>query len=246
MNIKPKRIRRDDYILTEVQRQSKENQDRFDELLYELDTSYLGLINRVWKRHYHFQLVYSRIFRKWRKDPNKKKFVSWFKRQPLYPNEVVLIVNVMWVLEKKYGYNWKKGNILSDAMFIAFMIDEDLVEKTMKVYRTKGFVSSKTPISKKQALREFIARGFVEVNDFEDYDPDYPYVVVNFKRDTYYYPQRCYGDYEQMREGLMNVHILQNLVGIRGHTAVKYSINKNDKNESRRKTKSPTSNRARR
>lgn len=235
--IKPKRITREKYALDQQARDSRKNIRKLEDILEDLDTTRDAFVRRAWKRCYHFQLTYSRVFRKWRKDPNFKKLVAWFKRQDFYPSEVNRIVNMMYVLDQRYGMDLVHDQTLKKAIFLAFMLEDDLSDRTKHIYLTKGYVPPKTPISKKQAVREFIARGFIDVDEYEDYNPDYNYVVCNIGSRRYYYPKKCFSSYSQLNgNGLLEVHVLQSLVGITGYTAVKYSINhKTQKNVRRRK-----------
>lgn len=234
--IKPKRIKREHLTLTSGQRDNRKNLRKLEDILEDLDTTREAFVRRAWKRCYHFQLTYSRVFRKWRKDPNYKKLVSWFKRQDLYPSEVNRIVNMMYVLDQRYGMDLVNDQTLHKAIFLAFMLEDDLRHRTRQVYITKRFIPPKTPINKKQVLREFIARGFINIEDYEDYNPSYNYVVCNIGNRRYYYPMKCYSGLDQLiGEQLLDVHILQSLVGITGYTAVKYSINSKLKTNVRRR-----------
>jgi len=233
--ITPKRINRDTLTLNHGDRDKRKNLRRLENILEDLDVTREAFVRRAWKRCYHFQLTYSRVFRKWKKGNKYKRLSAWFKRQDLYPAEVNRIVNMMYVLDQRFGMDLVNDQTLDKAIFLAFMLEDDLRDLTRKKH-LKRYVKPNTPINKKQAVREFIARGFIDIDDYEDYNPNYNYVVCNVGSRRYYYPMRCFSSFDQLNgdSDLLDVHILQSLVGITGYTAVKYSINHKNKTNVRR------------
>lgn len=242
IKIKPRRIKRGKVALGEFQKQTKENQNKLEEILEDLNISREAFVRRAWKRCYHYQLTYYKIFKKWRNNPEYKRLPAWFKRQPLYPTEINSIVNMMFVLEQRFGLDLVRDNILQKAIFLSFMLENDLSDRTLELYKRNGFTVPKG-YNRKKAQKEMLARGFIHINDFEDYKPGYNYVVSNIGNREYYYPLRCFYNYDHcLDEGLLSAHVLQGLVGVPGYTAVNYWIdkkykpkNKQDVTQSRRK-----------
>jgi len=229
IKIKPRRVERGNLVLEEFQKQTKENLRRLEDILEDLDITREVFVRRAWKRYYHHQLTYYKIFKKWNNNPKYRRLPVWFKRQPLYPSEVNMIVNMMFVLDQRFGLDLVRDNILNKAIFLAFMLEDDLKERTKELYSRKGFIKP-NQYDKRYAQKEMIARGFIHVNDFEDYKSGYNYVVSNIGKREYYYPMKCFSNLEQcLNEQILDVHVLQGLVGVPGFTAVNYWRDKKHK-----------------
>lgn len=232
--IQPRRLIRSEVVLNTKQINDKSNKQKFEELLQELGTNKKTLVRKSFKIVYHNHLTYSRVFKRWRKDNFQRKLVSWFKRQPLYPSEVNRIVNMMSVLYKKYDLGIE-DDLLTKAIFLTFYLEDDLSEMYKKMVLSKGYREPKCFKGKSiKALRELKARGFIHIEDYSSFDPDYNYVVFNQGEREYYYPVKCASMPEHHSEGCPDVHILQSLVGVPGYTAVEYSINRKNKTNGRK------------
>ena len=176
-------------------------------------------IRRCCKR-YVFQQTYSITFKAWKKNRAKKRIMLQLKRTKLWPAQINEVANIMWVLEKYY--DCPKKYIVDYAVKLWETYDDRIKDRFMEKYIKKGKLMI---LPTKEALKEQKARGFIEINDFDDYLKKWDHIQSTINRD-YYYPMNFPGTGEQIiqcrnkkREIPMGYSALS-CIGVRGHTSV--------------------------
>ena len=191
-------------------------------VLEELEVPKVRFIRWAGSRQ-NFQLTYSVTFKRWRKNKKLRKLVKAFKRSDYWPAQVNEICNIIWVLEKKCGMKIGQG-IIGTAIDLWEGLQGDISDYYVRVYvKTRKFKLC-TP---RQALKEQKARGFIHINDFEDFDPEYSHVRSNVDRD-YFYPLNLAHSASQYKDnpGSPGVYGGQSAIGVRGHTQASIAINR--------------------
>jgi hypothetical protein len=147
-----------------------------------------GNLKRFLRKHYRYsknQLVYSVDFKEWAKD-NRKNLVKYLKKYHPWPLHTITIVNILKTLVNEFDLPWDK-NTLKLSIIIDDLFWQDIDEYRQARYnreiQIKGF---KLP-DKRKSWKEQKARGFIHINDFEDYDNKFAHVYSNIKSD-YVYP----------------------------------------------------------
>lgn len=199
--------------------ETKKEKERRIKILKEdyLEGNYIRFVRKLTKRYY-YQLVYSRTLPRWRKE--NKKAVKKLLSLCVWPSHVVDVANILYTLEKHFGWAISEKNVLI-AFTIWEYLDEDIYNRMHKKY-VDNFklkirdVSYYTP-KPRQAFKEQLARGFIHINDFDDFDKNKHHVYSNVKKD-YIYPLNFGMTTIDRGEGLENVYIGQSLVGVRGWT----------------------------
>lgn len=188
-----------------------------------LEGNYVRLIRKHYK-NYYYELIYSRTLPKWREESSEsKKAVRYLLRICKWPKHVVEVANLLRTLEKHFGWSITKKNVLLAYTIWEYLGDD--IEKRMTRKYAKSITDKIRDIkyytpTKAQAIKEQLARGFVHVNDFEDYDSSKNHVYSNIKRD-YLYPMNFGMTSDDSMEGLTNLYIGQYLTGVRGWTRAK-------------------------
>jgi len=171
-------------------------------------------------KRYTFQQTYSVTFKKWKQDKAKRQIMLKVKRSKLWPAQINQVVNIMWVLEKKYDAPIE--NIVTYAIVLWETYDEDIHD-----YRHyKGLnIKEIGKLSPQKALKEQIARGFKKINGYEGFKRNWDHVQSVVDKD-YFYPENFPGTSSQIQECHSNKRDLPigyaavGAIGVRGHTRV--------------------------
>jgi hypothetical protein len=182
-----------------------------------------------WAAHRrHYQLTYSKTFKRWKKNKYTKPLVRALKNSSLEPAQVNHVCNTLWVLEKKTSMDLGQ-TMLDLALLLYHTYDGEVGDYYSRVIlRHKGFKQC-TP---DQALKEQKARGFIHINDFEEFDITWSHVrsIVNY---DYYYPRNFAmgGDQYQSDPGNPGAYGGLVLVGVSGYTGTELGINRNKRHK---------------
>lgn len=175
---------------------------------------------RQCSKRYSFQQTYSVTFKKWKRDKKKRKIMLRLKRTKLWPAQINQVANIMWVLENHYECSNK--NIVEYAVKLWYEYDDRIYDRIMEKYTKKGKLMIMSP---KDALREQKARGFIKINDFENYLKKWDHIQSTVNRD-YYYPMNFPGTGEQIilcrnkKREIPTGYCALSAIGVKGHTSV--------------------------
>lgn len=180
-------------------------------------------LKRLYKQS-HYQLTYSVTLRKWRKEG--LELVNYIKKRKMLPGLMNDLCNIHLVMVEYYDSeltieSFKLTERLEDVLtdyiwkYCTDKLKDDLIRKGK---------DEKFP-KKKEALRELKKRGFVNVNDFEDFDSDMGHITTNHKiENRLYYPMNFkVGSYmTNDPDDLANpsVEIAHKFVGVKGFTRI--------------------------
>ena len=135
-----------------------------------------GDLKRFLKRVERFmgnELIYSITLNKYdEEEPGLKKQILKKLRQ-YYPGEICQIINIHRVMVKHYNFCFDMEDIMICER-ISGVMDIEISQLKLKSSKYR-----KTRHTKKQAIRELKARGFININDFEDYDKRFSHIVTN-------------------------------------------------------------------
>lgn len=193
------------------------------DLIIELGLNKARFIRQCAKRN-RFQLTYSVIFKEWKLDKEKNKYRLQLIRSGLFPAQINDVVNIMYVLIKKN----KKTHPMIVAMAIELW-DKYQAEIDDYVSKRYPFNSGIKPLSPKKAFREQKARGFVKLNDFDDYNRRYDHIQSTINT-NYYYPMNFpYKPEQLMRDRKLGDNVIIayagiSAIGVRGYTRVEKAI----------------------
>lgn len=144
-----------------------------------------GDLQRFLKRVYRYsknELIFSVTLKKYdEKCPGiKKEILRKFKRE--FPGLICDAIHVHEVMVKYYSFiidmediylSWHISNVLADD------IKKHRENKLREKYTSGKYIRFFKPVTPAQAKRELRARGFVKINDFEDYDPKWAHITTN-------------------------------------------------------------------
>lgn len=185
-----------------------------------------GKLNKFLKHHrsqYRFEMVYSRTFPEWQEEHNSRRAVKWLKRTARWPKHIVEVVNIAITLNKKYGLEITRPNVELCYKLWDHISHEEMYDY-MKLDWHKRVKAGKLGIvPAKKAFKEQKARGYIHVNDWEDFDRICSHSYSNVDRD-YIYPENFTHGAKTRGRGDISIHIGNSLVGVSGHTRSVYGI----------------------
>lgn len=167
--------------------------------------------------YYDYQLVYSKLIPKIKKYKGGNRIIRKLKKDANYNcRHVSEIINITFTLHKFFDKPLNTQTIL-----LAIDINRhhwDYIYDYMKEQREKGKVIGKiNKLTSRQALKEQKARGFIHVNDFEDYDRKAAHIYSNIDRDLLYPQNFSHGIFYHWRYPL-SIYIGQYVYGVQGFT----------------------------
>ena len=154
-----------------------------------------------------------------------KKLYKHILSAGLYPKDLEDIMNIVITLTKHFEVELNKRTF-NDVLEVSYGL-VDTIEDYMKPitnYRVKHNPRAfkKYWLTKEQAFKEQKARGFIHINNFEDYDHQAVHLVSNANTD-YYYPLNILTSTQQ-REGAysryINPYIVCRLIAVEGWTRI--------------------------
>lgn len=183
-----------------------------------------GKFRRFLRKHskrYWYELVYSRTIPKWRKDKVSREAVDNLLKKGLYPTQVRDIINIMYTLEEHFDWVVNKKN-MEIAYHIWDYFDIDKIEPYMLRKYRDNLASRNRPMSyylctPRQALREQKARGFIHINEFEDYDREFAHIFSTVDS-NYVIPENFSYHSKQFHPDRMYIYIAHGVLGVRGYT----------------------------
>lgn len=168
-----------------------------------------------------YQLVYSVTLKRWVKRGLKKE-VDYLKNKYVYPKHLHEVVAVTEVLVSKYDKELCLHTI-KVAEAIIDLFDNDIWEYNRKRYN-KMRTTSNIPlrlVTKEQALKEQKARGFVHINDFEDFKRNkYNSHIYSNVDSSYIYPENFSFRFNTKHPERLYIYVAQSLIGVEGYTRV--------------------------
>lgn len=186
-----------------------------------------GNLHRFLRRH-HRQAIYEGVYldyvTKWEKQPILRVIVKQLKQKIRWPLEICNIINIMRTLYMYYDYEYdEEGAKVAWEIYRNFEDDIEAYNKAKynRWISINGF--GKWPrLGAKKAFKEQKARGFIHVNDFEDYDRKCCHIFSNVNKD-YIYPLNFYHftkKWDYNKRGHMEIYIAQRLYGVQGWTRI--------------------------
>lgn len=175
---------------------------------------------KLCNRGYHYPTVYTDILPSWKRNDKKRKALKWVLRKTKWPNEVSQIISLAGILTKNYNHPINNVSIRETYdLWVDYKEDiSDFIHKRyLSTVNNKGYNSYRFKIGKQKAIEEQVARGFIELDDYEDYDPEAAHIFSN-ARNTLIYPQnfhlgtQCKDLYE------MGIYEGMALIGVYGWT----------------------------
>lgn len=177
-------------------------------------------LRRLYK-NYWYELVYSEVFNQWELNKETNDARKSLLKQVKWPRDVVKIVNITLVLEKYYNLPINK-----ETLKIAMAIQKSWGEKYIEPYMSKKWNRicgikkdmSKPIISitREQALKEQIARGFKTLKKFKRYNPEYRHCFSIIDRELVYPKNFGWG----LKPKKIMVRDALTLVGVQGFTCI--------------------------
>lgn len=185
-----------------------------------------GNLQRFLRKHqkqHHFCLTYSITLKHVRK--SNKKAYKFLKSEIEYPKHMSDCLNVFITLDKHFGIGCFIKNI-KDYL----VIEEELTEiirvymgkvRTRKMVLKLWHIDDEIP-SREEAIKEQKARGFMHVNDFEDYKGNYAHILSTATKNLYYPVniRTCSQQREYVDQPTISPYIIQSLVGVPGWTRI--------------------------
>lgn len=219
---KRERVHKIKYKFEGLQMTPKEKKERIKILKKEyLEGNFRRFLMKHYKR-YWYETVYSVTLKKWKKeDKEGAKAVKWLLKECQWPSQVVKVANILYTLEKHFDWRVNVKN-----MRIAYAIWDYLDEDYIRPYMSKRYSKSITEKirtldyfnpTEKAAFREQKARGFIHINDYEDFQKDKHHVYSNIDKD-YIYPMNLGMTNDDRKERYNNLYVTHALVGVRGWT----------------------------
>lgn len=192
---------------------------------------------RYHKKDYWYQPVYYRIFRSWKKQLGPRRAMKYLLKNLDRPKHVVQVVNIMRTLNREYNYEINTATARLAIQIWDIFSDDEIYDYMMEYYRkevAKGNLYTLfLTITSALAFKEQKARGFIHVNDFEDFDPHVGHVWSNVDR-NFIYPENFYSGIFGRELYDTELHIGQNVVGVMGFTRIEYAFKHQPKKRKRR------------
>ena len=190
-----------------------------------------GNLLRFLRKHYKnsvYQYVYSETFSKWKKEGHKQ-VVRIILKNYVWPKHVCNIVNVMTTLNKYYGLPINI-NTVKVAIVILDLFEMDIdkygQQRRGRLFKMDMYQVDNSEKARKKALKEQKARGFVHINEFEDWDPYYAHIFSLVDMD-YVYPMNFpFSHFNEEYKDLPYAYVAHTLVGVNGFTRLKEPQNK--------------------
>jgi len=179
-------------------------------------------------RIYWYELAFSVTLKKWEKEVPGIKREIMCNSNYRYPGHVAHVMNVHKVMMKHYGFyldieDYKISQHIEDVL--SWRIRDYVNARNSR--RTKELGYSVKLHSKKEAIKEMKARGFIDINDFEDYNKNMGHVTSRkgLGIPTLIYPQNyIYSDqnYREIRFSftIPHVHNVYGLIGVQGFSRI--------------------------
>jgi hypothetical protein len=173
---------------------------------------------RKHKQQWFFIQTYSRTLRKV-KQSNTRSYRA-IMAENMTPNKTRNVLNIFITLDKHFsiGFNIKA---FEELLWVYDDLEDILMDYMFKLNskryanRSKNF--KKFWLNSKQAIREQKARGFIDINDFDNYNPKACHLYSTVDPDLIYpYNIENWGG----GKGITSPHIFASQYGVEGHTRV--------------------------
>jgi len=178
---------------------------------------------RKHKNQYPFQLTYSVTFKHLRK--SSKKMYKELMSKDIYPNRMNTIMNIFITLDKHFSIGftskgWNDYLVIEDEL-------GDIIRDYMDKIRghqfkfNRGKLNNSLP-TKKEALKEQKARGFIDINDWDDYNPKFAHIISNIDSDLYYPRNIPTNSTQSQAPGAFKAfpYVAQGWIGVQGWTRI--------------------------
>lgn len=182
-----------------------------------------GRLNRFLRKHYkqyHYTLVYSKVFPRWEEERKTRRAKKWILRQGLYPQQIIDITNILITLNKHFEVELNRRNIEKAyhvwKEFSHAEIYDYMFKKRSALHSLKGIKALINP-TKKAALKEQKARGFIGQKEFAEFDETAAHVYSNINRKLIY-PENFFFGRNMDKAFKINIYIGLTLVGVPGWT----------------------------
>lgn len=183
-----------------------------------------GNLQRFLRKHYkqsRYERVCSKTIVNWLKDKEAKKAVGWIIDNTRYPKHLVDVVNIARTLEMYYGKEINKKTIkiaynIWDLLEIPYIYPY-CIKRYSRGIAKNGF-RDRQLLPKGLAFREQKARGFIHVNDFEEYDRKGAHIFSNVNR-NYIWPENFKSSVAN-KQFNTNIYIAHTLIGVQGWTSI--------------------------
>ena len=176
---------------------------------------------RKHKNQYFFELTYSHTLKKIK--ASNKKVYKELMRYDIYPNRLRDYLNIFITLDKHFaiGFNMRAFKELLE-------IEEEMIDiiqpYMQNLYNRRWALKSdrgKTGwLQPKEALKEQKARGFIHINDFENFDNKAAHIISNVDN-AYYYPINIHSRQKGKTDTITCAHVFGSLHSVPGHTRIK-------------------------
>lgn len=198
-----------------------------NEIIYKFLDNDLERFLKRWYRYHHYDLVHSKLLPKWSKE-NSELFQRIMRESRYkYPGYISSVCNILRLMVDHYNFYLdfedyqiceQIENVLGDKMD-RFRNDRD-AEK-----RRKG-LSPKLP-TEKEARKELKAQGFIDINDFENYDKELSHVMSRkgMRGPTLVFPENFMhsaNNYREYRYSFMvpHIHNVSKMIGVKGFSRI--------------------------
>lgn len=195
-------------------------------LYNDLEDFNLKKFMRKHREYYDYQLVYSKLIPKIKKIKGGSRVIRKLKKAANKNiKHISEIINITFTLNKYFN---KPLSVRTIQMAINInRIYWDDIYDYMKVQRQKGVILGKVnQLNAKKALAEQKARGFIHVNDFEDYNKEAAHIYSNVDRDLIYPENFSHGIFYRYKYPI-SIYIGQYIYGVQGYTSTKIPLSSN-------------------
>lgn len=182
-----------------------------------------------WYRQSYYQLSFSVTLKKLFEENSELAMNIVRKSNYTYPGHINNVLNVFKVLIKHYNFYWDFEDY-KIAEHIEYVLEWKMSkyrnERNLKRTRELGIPLKQH--TRKQAIKEMKARGFIPLSDFEDYDRELAQVRskkgLDLKEDLVYPANFMFGhdDYKKFRYGwaVPHIHNVMGLIGVQGYSRI--------------------------
>mgnify|MGYP005863413893 CR=1 FL=1 len=171
---------------------------------------------RRFRPYYYNENIHHSFIKKNKSEPKFKIGLRWLRKQTDWPVHQSQIINILRLLVKWYGEDFNKKGFKRAYTLWLLIWDYELSDYFKKDWLVKVKNNNLKLTTPEKAFKEHKARGFIHVNDYEDYDRDAAHVFSNVNRD-YVYPQNfSHGVFKT--EYKWNIYIGHYCVGVKGYT----------------------------
>jgi len=186
-----------------------------------------GNMKRFLRKHryqYFYQKTYSHTLVKV-KESNKKAYKQ-IMEVGLYPQDLRHILNIFITLDKHFGIGFNMRcfrEILVIEEQLMDIIKHYMNKLSARRWKEQSPIPSRLALTAKEALKEQKARGFIHINEFDDYHPKCSHIISNAD-DSYFYPLNI-SPYINPIKGestiIHNPYILTSLIAVEGWTRIR-------------------------